>query len=131
MTTSESTRPELTRARAYDYLGKNHFIPMTLGASWLSADLVSTLTALHLGSTTTLDYRGDLADAPHFALSRTPADLVVLRSHTGPMDAAGNHHWTWPPSALPDRTEWIAHDILGAILARRKAPWVVLVLPEV
>ena len=129
MTTPESTRPKLTRASAYDYLGKPHFIPMKLGVSWLKADLVSTLDALPLGGTTTLDYRSDLADAPRFTLSRTPADLVILRSHTGPMDGAGNHHWTWPPSALPDRTEWITHDILGAILKRRKAPWVVLVPP--
>lgn len=130
MTTPESTRPELTRASAFDYLGKPHFIPMKLGVSWLKADLVSTLDALPLGGTTTLDYRCDLADAPHFTLSRTPADLVILRSHSGPMDAGGNHHWTWPPSALPERTEWIAYDILGAILACRKAPWVVLVPPS-
>ncbi|MCC6856261.1 MAG: hypothetical protein IT189_09400 [Microbacteriaceae bacterium] len=130
MTTPEFTRPELTRSRAYDYLGKPHFIPMKLGASWLKADLVSTRDVLPLGGTTTLDYRGDLADAPHFTLSRTPADLVVLRSRTGPMDAAGNHHWNWPPSALPDCTERIAHDILGAILERRDAPWVVLVPPR-
>ncbi|MCA0217556.1 MAG: hypothetical protein LCH43_09405 [Actinobacteria bacterium] len=130
MTTPQSTRPELTRAHAYDYLGKNHFIPMNLGASWLRDDLISTLDALPLGGTTILDHRGDLADAPHFALSRTHADLVVLRSHTGPMDAIGNHHWTWPRSALPGRTEWIARDILGAILEHRKAPWVMLMPPR-
>ncbi|MCA0217553.1 MAG: hypothetical protein LCH43_09390 [Actinobacteria bacterium] len=45
------------------------------------------------------------------------------------MDAAGKHHWTWPSRDLPDRTEWIAYDILSAILERREAPWVVLVPP--
>jgi len=55
---------------------------MKVGASWLKADLVITLDALPLGGTTTLDYRGRLADAPHFTLSRTPTVLVVMRSHT-------------------------------------------------
>ncbi len=126
---TSANRPELTRASAYNYLGKPHFIPMKMGVSWLKSDLVDTLERLPLGGSTILDYRGDVLDAPHFSLVRSLDDQLTLRSLDQPLDAVGNSAWTWPPSALPDRNVWIAYDILTVILERRRAPWVMLIPP--
>ncbi len=126
------TLPNLTRATAFDWLGKHHWIPANMAVRWLHADLVAALEGLQRGATIALDYRGTVPDAPHFALERSATGTLTLRFLTGPADAprkSSKSPTTWPPTDHPARTERIVHDMLALILKRRRASGVVLVSP--
>jgi hypothetical protein len=122
--------PELTRVQAFDWLGKNHWIPANMGVRSINTDLMAVLEALPRGESITVDYRGSVPDAPHFTLERSVTDTLTLRWSQGPADAPRKLRKTWPPTDNPARNERIAYDILGLLLKARRAPGVVLVPPR-
>lgn len=130
MINDDNSRPEMTRAQAFDYVGKLHWIPANMGVRWLSKDLNRELAGLERGEAAALDYRGSVPEAPLWQLERSPDDVITLRSLEGPTDVSGRPERTWPPSAVADRDARITHDILGLLLRRRRATRVVLVPPS-
>lgn len=110
---------ELTRARAYDWVGVPHITAIKAGVHWLRTDLANELENLKPGHETTLDYRGEVGDAPLLVLGRSSDDVISVRSLNGTVDAEGNTQRAWPSSKLPNRDEWIVFDLMQLLLYRR------------
>ena len=130
MINDDYSRPELTRGRAFDYVGKLHWIPANMGVRWLSRDLNRELAGLERGKVATLDYRGMVDGAPLWQLERSAGGVITLRSLDGELDFYGSIQGAWAPSPLADRDAMIAHDILGLLLRCRRATRVILVPPS-
>ena len=128
--TTPTNLPTLTRATAFDWLGKHHWIPANMAVRWIHADLMAAIESLPRGATIALDYRGTVPDAPHFTLERSATDTLTLLISEGPTDAPRKQRKTWPPTDHPAPTERIVHDILALLLTLRRAPGVVLVPPR-
>jgi len=130
MINDDYSRPEMTRAQAFDYVGKLHWIPATMGVRWLSRDLNRELAGLKRGQVATLDYRGTVDGAPLWQLERSAGGVITLRSLDGELDFYGSIQGAWAPSPLADRDAMIAHEILGLLLRRRRATRGILVPPS-
>lgn len=121
---------DMTRARAYRWLGENHWIPGLHGANWLGGDIRVALNGLDLGEELELDYRGDNPGAPRIAVRRSVDDVFTAQGPDGWRDVEGSTQWSWPPSEQPDRLEQIAFALLSFLRERRRARAVVLVPPS-
>ncbi|MBX3077960.1 MAG: hypothetical protein KF692_01840 [Cryobacterium sp.] len=120
----------MTRARAYRWLGENHWIPGIHGSSWLGGDLRNALSELDLGAELELDYRGQTPDAPRIAVRRSENDVLTAQGPDGWLNIPGHVQWAWPPSEQADRLEQIAFTLLSFLKERRGAPHVVLIAPR-
>ena len=118
----------MTRARAFDWLGKDHLIPAMVGTrvalrrpstgNWL----VSSEEAGHL------DYRGAVAEGPELLLARSTDDVFSVQSLIEPIDDQGNIR-AWSGSDLPGRLVRIRFDLMRLLIERRGAAAVVLIPP--
>ena len=121
---------DMTRARAFDWIGNKHWIPALAGAQWIGEDLDRVLEKLERGGEVTLDYRGAVPEAPQLLLARSDDDVMSLKSVTGTLDDPGNTRCTWPPSDLPDRLTRIRFDIMRVLVQRRGRSGVVPIPPQ-
>lgn len=118
----------MTRARAFDWLGKDHPIPAMVGTEWLCADLDRGLASLQRGGKVTLDYRGAVAEGPELLLARSTDDVFSVQSLIEPIDDQGNIR-AWSGSDLPGRLVRIRFDLMRLLIERRGAAAVVLIPP--
>jgi hypothetical protein len=121
---------DMTRARAYRWLGEKHWIPGIHGANWLGGDLRVALSGLDLGEELELDYRGDTPGAPQIAVRRSVDDVFTAQGPGGWLDVEGFTRWTWPPNDHADRLEQMAFALLSFLKERHGARGVVLVPPS-
>ncbi len=121
---------DMTRARAFDWIGKSHWIPALAGSQWIGEDLDRVLETLERGGEVTLDYRGAVPEAPEFLLARSNDDLISLESLIGTLDGPGNTRRTWPPSDRPDRLAQVRFDIMSVLVKRRGRSGVVPIPPQ-
>jgi|GEM_PF-2913713 len=120
----------MTRARAYRWLGENHWIPGLHGAHWLRGDLRTAVSGIGLGEEIEFDYRGEHADAPRIAVYRSVDDVFTAQGPDGWLDVPGHVRWTWPASGQADRLDEIVFSFMSFLKARRGAAGVILVGPN-
>lgn len=146
---------DMTRMRAYEWLGKNHWIPALHAANWLGGDLEIALASLSLGEELELDYGGQTPDAPRIAIRRSVDDVFTVQGPDGWLDVGGDAQWTWPrnddagtkeldtgqahtgqadtghaDTEQSDRLEQIEFAVMAFLRERRGAAGVVLIEPS-
>ena len=121
---------DMTRARAYDWLGRNHWIPALHAVNWLHGDLRIALGGLGLGEEMELDYRGGYVDAPKIAVHRSVDDVFTAQGPEGWLKANGHVEWTWPIGGRADRHDEIVFSLMSFLRERRRAAGVILIEPS-
>jgi hypothetical protein len=121
---------DLTRARAYRWLGENHWIPARHGVNWIAEDLRREIGDLRVGEELEFDYRGEVADAPMIAIRRSADGVYSAQGPAGWLDTTSHASWTWQPNDDPDPLAQLTYDLLSFIRDCRGAQSVILIQPS-
>ncbi|MFT3942271.1 MAG: hypothetical protein QM705_00405 [Ancrocorticia sp.] len=86
----------LTRAQAFDWIGRGYWIPVIHGNHWIRDDLDRALTSLQPGETTELNYGfGHLGTPLILSLSLSNDDVLTVTGPFGQAKTPDHVTWTW------------------------------------
>jgi len=113
----------LDRATAYRYMGIPNIIPLSHGSQWLSHDLTTALMDLTVDNQVTLDYTGQVPDAPRITFTQGEDGTIAAMVTTD----AGRNSLLWWPATTKELGAHVVYDVLDTFKKLQNARGVTIV----